>query len=140
MSVLHYNIYFYFKWLIHFWRAKRKLRFIKSLIHAFQTRINNLSFYLHSSFSSVIMEQQLSDLLLLMWAADCILWLADICLDGKSSPVHCGVLWSRILASGSVWESEKRQNIFSTSFFGHNYKSSRHIHFMRLIKCFKQAP
>lgn len=117
---------FCFKWFNHFLRAKRKISFIKSLIHAFQTRINSLSFHLCSSFNSLIMEQQFSYLFPPVWAADCILWLADICLEGKLSPVHCGMLWSRILASGF--------------FFGCSYKSSRHTYFMRLIKCFKQSP
>lgn len=68
------------------------------------------------------------------------MWLTEICLEGILSPVHCGMCWSRILASGSVSASGKKLNIFSTSFFGHNYKSCSYTHFVRLIKCFKQFP
>lgn len=90
------------------WGAKRKLSFIKCPIHAFQTRINSLSFCLCSSFNSVIMEQWFSDLFLPMWATDCTLWLADICLQENFSPLHCRSFQSRILANVSVQKSEKK--------------------------------
>jgi hypothetical protein len=50
----------------------------------------------------MIMEQQFSDLFLPVWAADCTLWLADICLEGKLSAVHCGMFYTRIPVSGSA--------------------------------------
>lgn len=139
MSALYYNIYFYFKWFIHFWGAKRKLSFIKSLTHASQTRINSLSFYLCGSFNSVIMEQRFSDLFLSMWAADCV-----VSWDLSGRKIITSALWDVVVQNPGQWlclsirkEAKYFQHLF---FFGRNYKSCRHTHFMRLIKCVKQSP
>ena len=120
---------FLFKFFIYFWRVKGKLNFIKSPIHAFQTRINRLSFHFCRSFDSVIMEQQFCDLSLPLWAADCIPQVVDM----YGMKVIVSALWKLGVQNPCqlLSEYQKRHTIHpAPPFTCHSYKSSRHTRFI----------
>ena len=113
-----------------FLKSKGKLNSIKSLIHAFQTRINSLSFHFCHSFDPVIMEQRFCDLFFPLWAADCVLQVVD--MSGRKVVVSAlwelGVQFPCQLLS----EYQKRHKTHpAPPFTCHSYKSSRHTHFIR---------
>lgn len=130
--VLLYNLYFHFKWFIHFWRAKRKLNFIQSLIH----RLSKPEL-IACHFTYAVLP------ILWLWNSGFLICFSQC----RQLIVHCAQLisvWKESYHQGIAGgcgpqslpvtksENQKRSKIYSTPpLFCHNYKSSRHIYFIR---------
>ena len=111
-----------------FLKSKGKLNFIKSLIHAFQTRINSLSFHFCHPFDSVIMEEQFCDLFSIVGSW---LYTAGSWYVWKESCPQC-IVGIGGTVSLPVTEYQKRHKAHpAPPFTCHSYKSSRHTHFIR---------
>lgn len=112
-----------------FLKSKGKLNFIKSLIHAFQTRINSLSFHFCHSFDSVIMEH--SSVICFFHCGQLII-LQVVDMSGRK--VIISALWELGVQNPCqlLSEQQKRHKTHPASpFTCHSYKTSRHTHFIR---------